>query len=96
MASGSAVMSNVPVEKNSTSMPTSMNALPKMVNIRNFIAEYSRLLLGSLPQMAMRKNIGISSSSQNRKKSRKSSDVNTPITPVCNASSQMKYSRTRN
>ena len=40
-------------------MPTSMNALPSMVNIRNFIAEYSRLLLGSLPQMAMRKNIGI-------------------------------------
>ena len=35
-------MSNVPVEKNRTRMPTSMNALPNMVNIRNFIAEYSR------------------------------------------------------
>ena len=95
IASGSAVISKVPVEKNRARMPTSINALPRMVNMRNFIAEYSRLLFGSLPQMAIRKNIGMSSSSQNRKNSRKSSDVKTPITPVWSASSHMKYSRTR-
>ena len=77
MASRIAVMSNVPVEKNSARIPISMNALPSIVKMRNFIAEYSRR---PLPHMDMRKNIGISSSSQNRKKSRKSIAVNTPMT----------------
>ena len=77
MESRIAVMSNVPVEKNSARIPISMNALPSMVKMRNFIAEYSRR---PLPHMDMRKNIGISSSSQNRKKSRKSIAVNTPMT----------------
>ena len=85
-------MSNDPTVKNSISMPTSMNALPRMVKIRNFIAEYSRR---PVPHTDMRKNIGISSSSQNRKNMRKSSAVNTPMTAPWSASSQMKYSRTR-
>ena len=92
IASGSAVMSNVPVEKKSARIPTSMKALPKKVNIRNFIAEYS---LRPLPQTAIRKYIGTSSISQNRKKSRKSSAVKTPMTAVCSTRSHMKYSRTR-
>ena len=92
IALGSAVMSKVPVEKKSARIPTSMNALPRKVNIRNFIAEYS---LRPLPQTAIRKYIGTSSISQKRKKSRKSSAVKTPITAVCRTRSQMKYSRTR-
>ena len=92
IASGRAVMSNVPVEKKSARIPTSMKALPRKVKIRNFIAEYS---LRPLPQTAIRKYIGTSSISQKRKKSRKSSAVKTPITAVCNTRSQTKYSRTR-
>ena len=44
--------------------------------------------------MEMRKNMGTSSSSHSRKKSRKSSAVNTPMTAVWRISSQTKYSRT--
>ena len=85
-------MSNVPVEKNRTRIPTSMNALPSIVNMRNFIAEYSRR---PLPQMDMRKNMGMSSSSQNRKNRKKSREVNTPMTAPWRARSQTKYSLTR-
>ena len=60
--------------------------------MRNFIAEYS---LRPVPQVAISIYIGASSSSQNRKNSRKSSAVKTPITAVCSSSSQTKYSRTR-
>ena len=63
-----------------------------MVKIRNFIAEYSRR---PVPQVDMSRYIGTSSSSQNKKNSRKSRAVNTPITAVCSTSSQMKYSLTR-
>ena len=75
--SGSSVMSKVLVEKYSASIPTSINALPNMVKITNFIAEYS---FRPVPQMEIRKNIGISSSSQNRKNRKKSRAVKTPIT----------------
>ena len=92
ISAGSLVMSNVPVEKNSVRIPISMNALPRRVNIRNFIAEYS---LRPLPHTAMRKNIGTSSSSHSKKNRRKSRAVKTPITAVCKTSSQRKYSRTR-
>ena len=92
--SGSSVMSKVPtpVEKKSASIPTSMNALPRKVKIRNFIAEYSRR---PLPQMEIRKNMGTSSSSHRRKNRMKSSAVKTPITAVWRMSSHTKYSRTR-
>ena len=50
-------------------MATSMKALPRMVKIRNFIAEYS---LRPVPQMEMSMYIGTSSSSQNRKNSSRS------------------------
>ena len=53
--------------------------LPTSVNRKNLIAEYSRL---SLPQMPIRKYIGTSITSQNRKNSRKSSETNAPIIPV--------------
>ena len=42
----------------------------------------------------MRKNMGISSNSHSRKKSRKSRAVNTPMTAVWRMSSQTKYSLT--
>ena len=73
-------------------MATSMNADPRMVNIKNFIAEYSRR---PVPQVEISRYIGTSSISQNRKNSRKSRAVNTPITAVCSTNSQMKYSFTR-
>ncbi len=60
-----------------------------MVYSRNFSAEYS---LRPLPQMEMSMYIGTSSTSQNRKKSTKSSAVNTPSTPVSKSSIQAKYS----
>jgi hypothetical protein len=49
-----------------------MNAEPVIVYTRNFIAEYSRR---PVPQIEISRNIGTSSISQNRKKSRKSSAV---------------------
>ena len=51
-----------------------MNALPKMVKIRNFMAEYS---FRPLPHTEISINIGTSSNSQKRKKSSKSIEVNT-------------------
>ena len=48
-----------------------------------------------VPQLAMSIYMGNSSSSQKRKKSRKSREVKTPITAVCSSNSQMKYSLTR-
>ncbi len=50
------------------------------------MAEYSRF---ALPQMPMRKYIGTSMTSQKRKKSRKSSDMNAPSIPVCRMSRKM-------
>ena len=92
ISAGSIVMSNVPTEKKRARMPTSMKALPKKVKMRNFMAEYS---FRPVPQIEIRKNIGMSSSSQSRKNKMKSSAVNTPMTAVCRTSSQTKYSRTR-
>ena len=60
-----------------------------MVKIMNFIAEYSFL---PVPQIEIKKNIGISSSSQNRKNRKKSKDVNTPMTAPCKTNSHMKCS----
>ena len=87
-------MSKLPTPEltKTATMATSMNADPRMVKIRNFIAEYSRR---PVPQVEISRYIGISSISQNRKNNRKSSDVNTPITAVCSTNSQMKYSFTR-
>ena len=93
MASGSSVISKVSNEKNNTSIPTSMNALPRSVKIKNFIAEYS--LFGLLPHIEIRKNIGISSSSQNMKNKKKSMEVNTPMTADWRINSHMKYSGSR-
>ena len=73
-------------------MATSMNALPRMVKMRNFIAEYS---LRPVPHTEMSIYIGTSSSSQKRKKSSRSSEVNTPMTADCSSSNQKKYSFTR-
>ena len=85
-------MSNVPVEKYTASSPTNMKALPVKVKSRNFMAECS---LRPLPQMEMRKNMGMSSSSQKMKKRTKSCAMKTPITAVCSVSSHAKYSRCR-
>ena len=78
-AAGSSTMLNVPTEKYSASMPTNMNALPRKVNTRNFIAEYCFL---PDPHIEMRKYIGSSSSSQKMKNSIRSRDTNTPMTAV--------------
>ena len=90
----SSVMSKVPISgvRNTATMATSMKALPSKVNITNFIAEYS---LRPVPQMEISMYMGSSSSSQNRKNISRSRVANTPITAVCNSSSQMKYSFTR-
>ena len=78
--------------RNTATMATSMNALPRMVKIRNFIAEYS---LRPVPQMEMSMYIGSSSSSQNRKNNSRSIAVKTPMTADWSNSNQMKYSLTR-
>lgn len=90
----SCVISKVPTSgvKNTATMATSMNALPRMVNSRNFIAEYS---LRPVPQTEMSMYMGITSSSQKKKNSRRSRELKTPITAVCNTKSQKKCSRTR-
>ena len=90
----SATMLKVPISsvRNTATMPTSMKALPRIVKSRNFIAEYS---FRPLPHTEMSMNIGINSNSQNKKKSNRSMEVNTPITAVWRTNSQMKYSLTR-
>ena len=85
-------MLNVPVEKYSARMPTSMKALPNSVKMMNFMAEYSRR---PLPQSEMRKYIGKSSSSQKMKNRTASMETNTPVTAVWSTNSQTKYSFTR-
>ncbi len=67
-------------------MPSSITTLPTSVYRKNLIAEYRRF---ELPQMPIRKYIGTSMTSQNRKKSRKSSDMNAPSIPVCSTSRKM-------
>ena len=89
---GNSVISKVPVMINRATIPTNMNAEPRNVYIRNFIAEYSRL---PLPHIEIRKNIGTNSISHRIKKRRKSRAVKTPITEVCKMSIQIKYSLTR-
>ena len=86
------VKSRVPAFKNTPTRAISMAALPKMVNIRNFMAEYS---LRPLPHTEMSMYMGTSSSSQKRKNSSRSKETNTPMIAVCKSSSQAKYSRTR-
>ena len=92
--SSSRVMSKLPTPAltNTATIATSMKAEPRMVKIRNFMAEYSRR---PVPQVEISRYIGTSSISQNRKNSRKSRAVKTPRTAVCSTNSQMKYSRTR-
>ncbi len=92
-ASESSTMLKVPPgATNMATMLTSMKALPRMVNTRNFMAEYS---LRPVPHMEMSRYMGSNSSSQNRKNSKKSREVNTPMTAVCSTSSHAKYSRIR-
>ena len=72
-------ISNVPALKASARMATSMKAEPATVYSTNFIAEYSRR---PEPHTEISRYIGNSSSSQKRKKSRKSIAVKTPSTAV--------------
>ena len=87
------IMSRVLIcgDKNIATIETNIKTLPRIVNTKNFIAEYS---LRPLPQIDMRKYMGINSSSQNIKNIIKSKEVNTPITDACKISSQTKYSLT--
>ena len=75
------VMSKVPTPgvRNTATMPTSIKALPRIVKMRNFIAEYS---FRPVPQMDISIYMGTSSNSQNRKKSSKSNEQKTPMTAV--------------
>ena len=70
-------------------MPTSMKAEPAMVYRMNLKAAYSRR---APPQMPMIRNIGISSSSQNRKNRNRSPAENTPATAVSRIRNRLKYS----
>jgi hypothetical protein len=70
-------------------MPASIKALPNKVYTTYFIAEYSLL---PVPQIEMRKYIGITSISQKRKNSRRSREQNTPKMLVSKSRSQAKYS----
>ena len=88
----STCMSKVPALTASARMATSMKAEPATVYSTNFIAEYSRR---PEPQIEMSRYIGNSSSSQNRKKSRKSIAVNTPRTAVESTIRLAKYARGR-
>jgi len=83
-------MLRLPVVKYRLRMPASIIALPNKVYITYFIAEYSLL---PVPQMEMRKYIGITSISQKRKKSKRSREQNTPRMLVSRSRSQAKYSR---
>ena len=69
-------------------MPTSMNAEPATVYRMNLKAAYSRL---APPQMPMIRNIGISSSSQNRKNRNRSLAVKTPETADSRIKNRLKY-----
>jgi hypothetical protein len=70
-----------------------MKALPNSVYITNFVAEYSFLPRGGgVPQMEINMYMGISSTSQKRKKSKRSRDMKTPRIPVSRIKSQAKYS----
>ena len=91
--SESRVMSNVPTSgvRNTATMATSMKALPSIVKIRNFMAEYS---FRPLPQMDISMYMGTNSTSQNRKKRSRSNEEKTPMTAVCRIKSQTKCSRT--
>ena len=82
-------MSNVSAVNPRVRMPTSIKAEPKNVYNTYFHAEYTRF---PLPQTEIRKYIGTSSISQNRKNRTKSSALNTPRRLVSRTSSQAKYS----
>ena len=88
---GKTVISKVSVEKYIARIPINKNALPNKVYRRNFIAEYS---FRPAPQMEIKKNMGTSSSSQNRKNIMRSKEQNTPKTAVWRTSNQVKYSET--
>src|SRR5436309_9279105 len=82
-------ISKVSAVKPRVRIPTSISAEPKNVYNTYFQAEYTLL---PLPQTEIRKYIGTSSISQNRKNSTKSSALNTPSRLVSSTSSQAKYS----
>jgi len=71
-------------------MPASIIALPSKVKTTYFIAEYSLL---PVPQIEIKKYMGITSISQNRKNKRRSREQNTPRILVSSSKSQAKYSR---
>ena len=91
----SSTMLKVPTSgvRYTATIPTNINALPKMVKIRNFMAEYS---FRPLPHTEINIYIGTSSTSQKRKNRSRSIDVKTPNTAVWSTNSQMKYSLTLN
>jgi hypothetical protein len=64
-------------------------ALPNKVYTTYFIAEYSLL---PVPQIEIKKYIGITSISQKRKNSKRSREQNTPRMLVSRSRSQAKYS----
>src|SRR4030042_6121860 len=70
-------------------IPASIIALPTRVYITYLIDEYSFL---PPPQTEMRKYIGISSSSQNKKKRTMSKEQKTPSMLASRSNNQMKYS----
>ncbi|MBA7697808.1 hypothetical protein ES703_106479 [subsurface metagenome] len=80
----------LPVVKYRLRIPASIKALPNKVYTTYFIAEYSLL---PVPQMVIRKYIGIISISQKRKNSSRSREQNTPRMLVSRSRSQAKYSR---
>ena len=88
---GKILMSKVSVEKYNAKIPINKKALPNKVYKRNFIAEYS---LRPAPQIEIKKNIGISSSSQNRKNIMRSKEQKTPKTALWSTRSHVKYSET--
>jgi len=79
----------LPVVKYRLRIPASIKALPNKVYTTYFIAEYSLL---PVPQIEMRKYIGMISISQKRKNSNRSREQNTPRMLVSRSNSQAKYS----
>ena len=87
----SSTILRLPVAKYRLRMPASIMALPNRVYTTYFMAEYSFL---PLPQMEIRKYMGMTSISQKMKNSNRSREQNTPRMLVSSRRSQAKYCRT--
>ena len=84
-------MSDVPACEVMTRKPTSISAEPSSVNRMNFTEAGPR---ASPPQIAMRKYIGISTTSKNTKNTIRSSATNVPRTPTSSTSISASSCRT--